>query len=46
MVAASRRRSGPAALLSSRPAWLTPRIGVAMLGILVVGARAAAMFGS
>jgi organic hydroperoxide reductase OsmC/OhrA len=46
MLAASRRRPGVRGLLSSRPAWLTPRIGVAMLGILVVGARALAMFGS
>jgi organic hydroperoxide reductase OsmC/OhrA len=46
MLAASRRRPGFAGLLRSRPAWLTPRIGVAMLGILVVGARAVVTFGS
>ena len=46
MLAVGQRRSGVEGLVSARPAWLTPRIGLAMLGLLVVGARAVTMFGS
>jgi osmotically inducible protein OsmC len=46
MLAASQRRPGFAGFSSTRPAWLTPKMGLALLGILVVGARAMAMFGS
>jgi hypothetical protein len=46
MLVASRRRPGFAGLLRSRPARLTPRMGVAMLGILVMGARALVTFGA
>jgi OsmC-like protein len=46
MLAAKRRRSGLSGVLDSRPAWLTPRIGVATLAVLVVGARAVTMLGS
>ena len=46
MLAVSRRRSGLRGLVDARPAWLTPRIGVAMLGVVVVGARAVTMFAS
>jgi organic hydroperoxide reductase OsmC/OhrA len=51
MVAAARTRpdaTGPvsAVLPGGRPAWLTPKMGIAMLGLLVVGARVVLMFGS
>ena len=46
MLAASQRQPGVGGLLSSRPAWLTPKVGLAMLGILVVGVRALEMFAS
>lgn len=46
MLAASRRRSGLSGWLEARPAWLTPKIGIGMFGILVVGARALTLFSS
>jgi hypothetical protein len=43
MLASRHHRRG---LAMGRPAWLTPKMGLAMAGMLVVGARVLVMFGS